>query len=120
MSTTDADAPLSPRLQELQTVVDDLKVTGGRANPERSWMILGGIAMVVGVVLALVGWVNTGGTSNTGDFADFAAMGRFGIALTVAGTALFTVMSMRRWLRFWLVRLIYELRETAAHRADDA
>ena len=117
MSTTDAP-PSSPRLQEFQAEVDDLKVTGGRANPERGWMILGGVAMVAGVVLTLVAWVNTGGTNHPGDFADFAAMGRFGMALTFAGTALFTVMSMRRWLRFWLLRLVYELRETAAHRTD--
>jgi hypothetical protein len=116
MSTT--EEPLSPRLQEFKAEVDELKVTGGRANPERSWMILGAIGMVAGVVITLVAWLNTGGTSNAGDFADFAAMGRFGMALTFAGTALFTVMSMRRWLRFWLIRLVFELRDQADRVTD--
>lgn len=111
MSTT--DAAISPRLEQFKAEVDDLRVTGGKANPERAWMILGGVGMVVGVVLTLVAWIQTGGTNNTGDFADFAAMGRFGMALTFAGTALFIVMSMRRWLRFWLIRLVYELRDRA-------
>lgn len=110
---TTSQQPLSPRLEAFQRDVEDLKVTGGRANPERAWMIVGAIAMVAGVALAFVGWVSTGGTSNTGDFADFAAMARFGIALTIAGSALFTVMSLRRWFRFWLVRLIYEMRDQA-------
>ena len=108
---------LSPRLEEFRREVDDLKVTGGRANPERTWMILGAICLAAGVALTLVAWIRTGGTSNSGDFADFAAMGRFGMALTFAGAALFTVMSMRRWLRFWLIRLVYELRDQA-DRAD--
>ncbi len=108
---TNADENLSPRLREFAREVDDLKVTGGRSNPERTWMILGAVALAVGLVLCLVAWIRTGGTSNTGDFADFAAMGRFGLALSFTGAALFAVMSMRRWLRFWLVRLVYEMRE---------
>lgn len=108
---TNAEENLSPRLREFVNDVDDLKVTGGRSNPERTWTILGAIGLVVGLVLCLVAWIRTGGTSNTGDFADFAAMGRFGLALSFAGGAVFAVMSMRRWLRFWLVRLVYEMRE---------
>ena len=111
MSTS--EEALSPRLQEFQREVEDLKVTGGKANPERTWMILGAIGMVVGVVLSLVGWLNTGGSDVQGDWFDFAAMSRFGLTLTVASSALFTVMSLRRWFRFWLVRLIYELRDQA-------
>ena len=109
MSSTEHD--LSPRLEEFVTQVDDLKVTGGRSNPERTWMIVGAVGLVLGLVLTLMAWIRTGGTSNTGDFADFAAMGRFGLALTVAGAVLFAVMGTRRWLRFWLVRLVYEMRE---------
>lgn len=111
MSTTEEQ--LSPRLQAFQREVEDLKVTGGRANPERVWMMIGASAMVAGVALSLIGWISTGGTSNTGDFADFAAMARFGLTLAIAGSALFTVMSLRRWFRFWLVRLVYELRDQA-------
>ncbi len=108
---TATEENLSPRMEEFTRDVEDLKVTGGRSNPERTWMILGAIGLVAGIALTLVAWIRTGGTSNAGDFADFAAMGRFGMALTFAGAALFTVMSMRRWLRFWLIRLVYELRE---------
>ena len=40
-------------------------------------------------------------------------MGNFGIALTVASTGVFIVMSLRRYFRYWLVRLIFEQREQA-------
>ena len=113
---TTADLPtnnqeLSPRLQQFQTEVESLKVSGGRANPERVWMILSLIAMIAGVVLTLIGWLATHSTESTLDFADYNAMGNFGIALTIAGTGTFVVMSLRRYFRYWLVRLIYEHRD---------
>jgi hypothetical protein len=115
MSATEMDASTtpSPRLQEFQSEVDQLKVTGGRANPERAWMILAGIGMLVGVVLALIGFIATQGTESNLDFATYNAMGNFGLALTVASTGVFIVMSMRRYFRYWLVRLIFEQREQA-------
>jgi Ca2+/Na+ antiporter len=102
---------LSPRLQEFQSEVNQLKVTGGRANPERTWTILGALAMIVGLVLTLIAWLATRNTSDTLEIADYSAMGSFGLALTVAGTGLFLVMSLRRYFRYWLVRLIYEQRD---------
>jgi hypothetical protein len=38
-------------------------------------------------------------------------MGVFGLVLAVVGSALFIVMSLRRYFRYWLVRLIFEQRE---------
>ena len=113
MTVTEPSAPddLSPRLQQFQAEVEQLKVTGGKANPERTWTILGGIAMVAGVILSLLSWILTQGTTSTLDFASYNAMGNFGIALTVAGSTLFLVMSLRRYFRYWLVRLIYEQRD---------
>ena len=46
----------SPRLQEFQAEVHELKVTGGRANPERTGKIIGGLAMIVGVVLTVIAY----------------------------------------------------------------
>jgi uncharacterized membrane protein len=106
-----SNEPLTPRLQQFQAEVEQLKVTGGRANPERTWMIIGGVAMAAGVILTLVAWLLTQGTSSNLDFASYNAMGTFGMTLTIAGSALFLVMSVRRYLRYWLVRFIYEMRD---------
>ena len=114
MTATEMDAsstPSSPRLQEFQSEVDKLKVTGGRANPERVWLILSIIGMLAGVVLSLMVWLQTNGTTSTLEQNDFSSMGVFGLTLTVAATALFVVMSLRRYFRYWLVRLIFEQRE---------
>ena len=43
------EVPLSPRLEQFRTEVDQLKVSGGRANPERIGRIVGVVLMVVGL-----------------------------------------------------------------------
>jgi hypothetical protein len=114
MTATEMDAsstPSSPRLQEFQSEVDKLKVTGGRANPERAWLVLSILGMIAGIVLSLMGWLQTHGTTSVLEQNDFSAMGVFGLTLTVAATGLFMVMSLRRYFRYWLVRLIFEQRE---------
>lgn len=111
---------LSPRLREFQEEVSRLRLSAGAIRAERLWLALGGLATAAGVVVTLAAWIGTRGTESQLDFADFAAMSRFGIALTVAGAALFTVMSIRRWFRYWLLRLIFELREQGlAHAGRD-
>ena len=38
-------------------------------------------------------------------------MGNFGLTLAIVSGAIFMVMSVRRYFRYWLVRLIFEQRE---------
>ena len=111
MSTTETTP--SARLQEFQGEVDAMKVDGGKANPERAWLILGSLLMIVGIVFALIGWLNIQGSGKGAKTDDFLAMGTFGLVLAVVGAALFIVMSLRRYFRYWLVRLIFEQREAA-------
>ena len=113
MTDTDSrpQAELSPRLQEFQREVDGLKVTGGKASPERTWTIIGGLLLLAGLVITFLAWILTHGTKSSLEIADYNALGNFGLALTIGGTGLFLVMSLRRYFRYWLVRLIYEQRE---------
>jgi hypothetical protein len=110
---SNAETTPSARLQEFQGEVDAMKVDGGKANPERSWLILGSLLMIVGIVFSLIGWLNIQGSGKGAKTDDFLAMGTFGLVLAVVGAALFIVMSLRRYFRYWLVRLIFEQREAA-------
>ena len=102
----------SARLQEFQGEVDAMKVDGGKANPERTWLILGSLLMIAGIVLSLIAWLTLQGSGKGAKTEDLIAMGTFGLVLAVVGAALFIVMSLRRYFRFWLVRLIFEQRES--------
>jgi hypothetical protein len=110
-----SDAPnasneVSPRLREFQAEVDSLKVTGGKANPERNGVIAGAVLMAVGVILTIVAYSMNTSSSNPGAWADSNVLSNIGIAVTVVGAVLFLVYSLRRYLRYWLIRLIYEIR----------
>ncbi|MEY2447158.1 MAG: hypothetical protein QOH79_634 [Acidimicrobiaceae bacterium] len=111
--TAEPEPELTPRLRQFQAEVEELKVTGGRATPERTWTIVGAVAMIAGVLLTAASWGLTQSTTSSLDFASYNAMGNFGIALTVAGSVVYLVMSLKRYFRYWLIRLIYEQRDQA-------
>ena len=103
---------LSPRLQQFQAEVDQLRVTGGRASPERAGRIVGAILMVVGLVLGIYAYFGLSHpTTNPLQQGDATVVGLLGVGCAVVGTGLFVVFSLTRYFRYWLVRLIYEERE---------
>lgn len=105
---TQAEGP--QRLAEFQREVDALKVTGGKANPERNGMIVGGILMVAAILVGLWAYFLTSGSLNSADWADGNALGNLAIVLGMVGATLFFLFGLRRYLRYWLIRVIYELR----------
>jgi hypothetical protein len=101
----------APRLAEFEQEVSKLKVTGGGANAERSgerW----GIGLVVsGFVVAFVSWWSA---YNAGSFEDIhraAIFALIGVAISIVGAILWARNSMTRYLRYWIIRLVYEQRE---------
>jgi len=116
MTATDVPTTpeLSPRLQQFQAEVDQLKVSGGRANPERNGRILGAILMAVGLILGIYAYFGLSHpTSNPLQQGDATVVGLLGVGFTIVGTGLFVVFTLTRYFRYWLVRLIYEQRDIA-------
>ena len=101
----------SARLDQLRDEVTKLKVTGGAANPERlagKWGI--GIT-IFGFVVAFVSWwsaFNAGSFESLDRAAVFAGLG---IGLAIVGIVIWIRNSLTRYLRFWIIRLVYEQRE---------
>ena len=61
--------------------------------------------------------MNSGGSP--ADQRAFMATGSFiGIALIIAGAALFIRYSLARYMRFWLIRMIYESRANTDRVVD--
>ena len=99
------------RIQTFTEEIAAMKLRGARADRERFLLILGVVGLVAGVGLAIFGGFQASGTSNTGDQVAFLATGTLiGLALVIAGTAIFVRYSLARFLRFWLVRLVHEHR----------
>jgi hypothetical protein len=116
MTATDVPTTpeLSPRLQKFQAEVDQLKVTGGKANPERAGRAIGAVLMLVGLILGIYAYFGLShSTSNPLQQGDATVIGLLGVGFTVVGTGLFVVFSLTRYFRYWVVRLIYEQRDMA-------
>jgi hypothetical protein len=114
MTTTDvpSDQMMSPRLQQFQEEVNGLKVTGGKANPERTGQMLGGVLMLVGLILGFYAYFGLSHpASGPLQQGDATVIGLLGVGFCIVGTGLFVVFSLTRYFRYWLVRLIYEQRE---------
>lgn len=114
MTDATTGAPqVSERLREFQAEVDSLKVTGGKASPERNGMIGGVVLMVAAVIVGIVAYSMTHSSVNPAEWADGNALGNLAIVLGVIGSTIFFFYGLRRYLRYWLIRMIYEMRGTS-------
>ncbi len=76
------------------------------------WLWLSLIVMVLGIVVSIVGFVISHGTSNTLTQNDALTIAIVGISVTVAGGACFVRYSFSSFMRFWLARLEFDLRNS--------
>jgi hypothetical protein len=100
------------RLQAFQSEVDALKVAGGRANPERLWLKLGIAGWVASIVIEIVAYLGSHGTKDALSQRDYIIVAILGLAVAVIATGLFVTFSLTRYFRYWLIRLIYQDRES--------
>lgn len=100
------------RLEQFRAEVDALKLKGSSGEGEQRLLAVGVVLTIVGIALAVLGAVQVGASGGSAaDQRAFLAQGSFmGLALIIAGAALFVRYSLARYLRFWLIRLTYESR----------
>lgn len=113
-----ADSDQSGRMAEFQREVDGLKVGGGKANPERTWLKLGIVAMVAAVVIEIIAWLGSHGTKDALSQRDYIIVALLGLTIGVIGVGLFVTFTLTRYLRYWLIRLIYQDRESTDRVID--
>ncbi len=101
----------SARLEQLRDETAKLKVTGGMANPERLASKWGIGLTIVGFVVAVIAWWSA---FNAGSFEDIfrsQIVGVIGVGISIVGIVIWIRNSLTRYLRFWVIRLVYEQRE---------
>ena len=104
--TTQGMAP--ERRQQFEDDIAKVRVKTGGAAGEPRLIALGAVLMVAGAAVALIAFIASGSQSDTRDVLSSIILAVFGLTLTVAGMAVFLRYSLGRFLRFWLLRLIYE------------
>ena len=108
----------SSRLEEFHQEVAKLRATGGRANPDRWIFRIGLILTLAGLAFTVVSFILTGkpydtegGNLHQSNHVDLVVSAVFGLSITFVGLVMITVSSFKRFMRYWLVRLVYEYRE---------
>ncbi|MFE3112049.1 hypothetical protein [Kitasatospora indigofera] len=80
------------------------------AEPERRMIVLGLVLAAAGIVLLVTSLVGSRQVVTVQQQLDNLALAPLGLGLTAVGATLWLRNSLTRYLRFWLVRLIYEER----------
>jgi hypothetical protein len=112
---TDASGTMSSsRLSQFEAEVAKLKVTGGGANPERLGQQWGIGLAILGLIVVVVSWWSA--LDATGDGAAVSALraeifALVGVLVAVVGVVIWLRNSLTRYLRYWIIRLVYEQRE---------
>ncbi len=99
------------RVTEFTAEIEAIKLRATSAEGERRLLALGLLALIAGLALTVLGGIQVTNNTAPADQRAFMATGTFlGIALIIAGAAFFMRYSLARYLRFWLIRLIWESR----------
>ncbi|CAN5661942.1 hypothetical protein BH10ACT1_BH10ACT1_17020 [soil metagenome] len=117
MSTDQITADPTARADRFLAELSDVKHDGSNRNA--TFAKLGAVMLAAGVILAVVGVVLSQSTDNPLDQSTDVSLGLAGVALAIAGLGVFLRYSLAQFLRFWLLRLIYEQAGQPAARPSD-
>ena len=115
-STTEHDTPRqqpgagrAASDSRLERFERDLEAIGHRTSrADRRFVLAGVAAMVAGITITVVAYATSTGQSDTRDVISSVVLASVGLALVFAGGAVFVRGSITEFLRFWMLRLLYE------------
>lgn len=96
------------RVEQFKAEIAEMRLRDPATAQDRQLLRLGAALLVVGVAMTGLAYVLSHGTDNALQQRDAIVVALAGLAVTVAGGALFLRYSLATFLRFWLARLIYE------------
>lgn len=98
------------RLEQFKADIADMRIRDPAVGRESLLLWAGVAGLVAGIALTIISYFLSKNTNSALDQADYHIVALIGVAVTVAGAALFIRYSVAAFLRFWLARLIYEQR----------
>jgi uncharacterized membrane protein HdeD (DUF308 family) len=105
--TAEADGSTG-RVEQFKAAIADMRLRDPAAARDRQLLVIGVALLVAGVVTTVIAYFVSHGTTNPLTQRDAITVALAGVAVTIAGGALFLRYSLAMFLRFWLARLIYE------------
>jgi len=90
-----------------------LRASNNSGPMDRTVSVLGVLLAIVGLVIILVSFLQSRGYSSILNQMDALILALFGVGLIIVGSALYIRGAMTRFLRYWLLRMVYEQRDLA-------
>lgn len=101
------------RAEQFRQEIAGMHIRTPQAETER-WMLIGGVAgMAVGLIMVVASWYGASGTTVIVDSLSYLLSALIGMGLVFVGAALFVRYSLTRYMRYWLLRIIYEEQASA-------
>jgi hypothetical protein len=116
---TDASGTMSSsRLAQFEAEVAKLKVTGGGANPERLGSQWGIGLTILGFVVAVISWWSGLDGKDALSVLRAEIFAIIGVGIAIVGIVIWVRNSLTRYMRYWIIRLVYEQREQTERLID--
>lgn len=94
------------RLERFDAALEQI---GHRASGnDRRWSIAGLATMVVGIVVTIVAYILSTNQAALADVVESVVLASIGVSLVVAGAAVFVRYSLTEFLRFWMLRMLFQ------------
>jgi len=125
--TTPAATPATPAAGHTMTGASQrdfgaelgkLRASNNSGPMDRSVSVLGVLLAIVGLVVILVSFMQSRGYSSILNQMDALILALFGLGLIIVGSTLYLRSAMTRFLRYWLLRMVYEQRDLARQPAQ--
>jgi hypothetical protein len=101
---------MSDRLQQFEEEIRRLGVKGGNPEPERRLVVVGVLAVVGGFAVAIFGVNLVLNSSSQLEQGNGLSQTLLGAAIAIVGAVVWARYSLSRYLRYWLIRQVYESR----------
>ena len=96
------------RRAEFEAQLAEVRVKSGTAESEQRMMVVGLVLAIAGIVVAFAAFFASGSMSDQRDVTSAVTLAVAGLGLSVVGSAVYLRYSFGRFLRFWMLRMLYE------------
>jgi hypothetical protein len=102
------DAAVDARMNAFREQLKSMRVPGARPQSDRVLSVLAVVAMVVSLVLGIVAYSMSHGTTNPLEQNDATVLAILAVTIAVIGVGVFIKKGIERLLRFWIARITFE------------
>jgi hypothetical protein len=117
-ATTAQNAMTGATQRDLGAELGKLRATNNSGPMDSKVSVLGLLLAVAGLIVILVNFLQSRNYSDLRDQMDALILSLFGLGLVIVGATLYIRSSMTRFLRYWLLRMVYEQRDLARPAAN--